>query len=61
MSDALGSVENPPYINRQIGHKNAKRMLLTIQAKWIDGADCGRELEKPEEMLRNEKTAKKAV
>lgn len=37
----MGSV-NPAYVSRQMGHKNAK-MLFTIYAKWIDGADQGRE------------------
>jgi hypothetical protein len=36
-------------------------MLFTAYAKWIDGADRGRELSKLEEMLGKEKTAQKAV
>ncbi len=41
---------NPAYIARQMGHKNAK-MLFTVYAKWIDGADRGREKAKMEERL----------
>jgi len=59
-TNALGAGVNPAYIARQMGHKNAK-MLFTVYAKWIDGADRGRELAKLEQMLRNEKTARKAV
>ncbi len=33
---------NPAYIARQMGHKNAQ-MLFRVYAKWIDGADGGRE------------------
>lgn len=36
---------NPAYIARQLGHKNMT-MLLTRYAKWIDGADRGREAKK---------------
>jgi len=36
-------------------------MLFTVYAKWIHGAGRGREKAKLEEMLRNEKTAQKAV
>ncbi|QIL69594.1 tyrosine-type recombinase/integrase [Diaphorobacter sp. HDW4B] len=59
-TNALGAGVNPAYIARQMGHKNAK-MLFTVYAKWIDGADRGRELAKLEAVLRNEKTAQKAV
>ena len=60
-TNALGAGVNPAYIARQMGHKNAK-MLFTVYAKWIDGADRGRELAKLEQMLGNERTAlKKAV
>lgn len=41
---------NPTYIARQMGHANAK-MLFTVYAKWIDGADRGREKAKMEAML----------
>lgn len=41
---------NPTYIARQMGHKNAK-MLFTVYAKSIDGADRGRQKAKMEEML----------
>jgi len=34
--------EKPAYIARQMGHKNAQ-MLFKVYAKWIDGADQGRE------------------
>lgn len=36
---------NPAYISRQMGHKSAK-MLFQVYAKWIDGADRGRERDK---------------
>lgn len=39
---ALMAGVNPAYIARQMGHKNA-RMLFHVYAKWIDGADGGRE------------------
>lgn len=42
----MGGV-NPAYISRQMGHKNAQ-MLFGIYAKWIDGADRGREKAKLE-------------
>ena len=35
-----------------MGHKNAK-MFFTVYAKWIDGADRGREKEKLEAALRS--------
>lgn len=44
---ALAAGVNPSYIARQMGHKNAK-MLFTVYAKWIDGADRGREKAKLE-------------
>ncbi|MDR2334611.1 MAG: tyrosine-type recombinase/integrase [Burkholderiaceae bacterium] len=59
-TNALNAGVNPTDIARQTGHKNAK-MLFTAYAKWIDGADRGRELSKLEEMLGKEKTAQKAV
>ncbi len=34
-----------------MGHKNA-RMLFTVYAKWIDGADRGREKAKLQELVR---------
>lgn len=37
----MGGV-NPTYVSRQMGHANAK-MLFTVYAKWIDGADQNRE------------------
>ncbi|MDA8452856.1 hypothetical protein M5C97_08440 [Acidovorax sp. NCPPB 3859] len=40
----------PAYVAPQMGHKNAK-MLFTVYAKWIDGADRGREKAKMEAML----------
>lgn len=42
---ALMAGANPTYIARQMGHKSAK-MLFTVYAKWIDGADRGRERDK---------------
>lgn len=42
---ALMAGANPAYIARQMGHKSAK-MLFTVYAKWIDGADRGRERDK---------------
>lgn len=59
-ANSLAAGINPTYIARQMGHKNAK-MLFTVYAKWIDGADRGREKAKMEQMLGNEKTAQKAV
>ncbi len=50
-ANALAAGVNPACIARQMGHKNAK-MLFTVYAKWIDGADRGREKAKLEEMLR---------
>ena len=44
---ALMAGVNPTYISRQMGHANAK-MLFTVYAKWIDGADKGRERAKLE-------------
>jgi integrase len=41
---------NPTYVAKQMGHANAK-MLFTVYAKWIDGADRGREKAKMEIML----------
>lgn len=37
----MGGVK-PAYIARQMGHKNSA-MLFRVYAKWIDGADQGRE------------------
>lgn len=48
---ALSAGVNPTYIARQMGHKNAK-MLFTVYAKWIDGADRGREKAKLQELMR---------
>lgn len=45
---ALMAGANPAYIARQMGHKSAK-MLFSVYAKWIDGADRGREASKLEE------------
>jgi integrase len=42
---ALLAGANPTYISRQMGHKSAK-MLFQVYAKWIDGADRGRERDK---------------
>jgi integrase len=55
-TNALSAGVNPAYIARQMGHKNAK-MLFSVYAKWIDGADRGRERSKMEALLRNEKAA----
>lgn len=41
----------PAWVARQLGHKNSK-MLHEVYAKWIDGADKGREKAKLEEALR---------
>ena len=46
-TNALTAGVNPAYIARQMGHKSAK-MLFTVYAKWIDGADRGRERAKLE-------------
>jgi integrase len=42
----------PAYIARQMGHKNSK-MVHEVYAKWIDGADEGRERAKLEEAWAN--------
>ncbi|MEH3087675.1 MAG: tyrosine-type recombinase/integrase [Xylophilus ampelinus] len=49
-ANALSAGVNPAYIARQMGHKNAK-MLFQVYAKWIDGADRGRERAKMEAAL----------
>jgi integrase len=59
-ANALAAGVNPAYIARQMGHKNAK-MLFSVYAKWIDGADRGREKAKLEAALRNEKATPKRV
>lgn len=46
-ANALMGGVNPAYIARQMGHKSAK-MLFSVYAKWIDGADRGREASKLE-------------
>lgn len=46
-ANALAAGANPTYISRQMGHKSAK-MLFSVYAKWIDGADRGREKAKLE-------------
>jgi len=55
-TNALAGGVNPTYVSRQMGHKNAK-MLFTIYAKWIDGADRGREKAKLEAMLKGAEIA----
>jgi len=47
---------NPSYISKQMGHANAK-MLFTVYAKWIDGADRGREKAKLEAMLKGKNSS----
>lgn len=49
-TNALSAGVNPAYISRQMGHKSAK-MLFGVYAKWIDGADRGREKAKLEALL----------
>lgn len=56
-ANALAAGVNPAYIARQMGHKNAK-MLFSVYAKWIDGADRGREKAKLEAALKKEKAAR---
>lgn len=48
---ALLAGANPSYVARQMGHSNAM-MLFTVYAKWIDGADRGRERAKIEAVLK---------
>jgi len=55
-TNALAAGANPAYIARQMGHKNAK-MLFSVYAKWIDGADRGREKAKIEAMLSSAQPA----
>ncbi len=50
---------NPAYIARQMGHKNAK-MIFTVYAKWIDGADRGREKAKLEAAIAKKENRHKA-
>ena len=50
----LAAGANPAYIARQMGHKNAK-MFFTVYAKWINGADRGREKAKIEALIGKEK------
>lgn len=47
---ALMAGANPAYISRQMGHKNPQ-MLFKVYARWIDGADRGREHKKVEDAL----------
>ncbi|MGE8318884.1 MAG: hypothetical protein ACN6O3_09040 [Comamonas sp.] len=49
-TNALAAGVNPAYIARPMGH-NSARMLFTVCAKWIDGADCGREKAKLKAVL----------
>jgi len=42
---ALMNGISPPYISRQMGHKNTA-MLFQTYSKWIDGGDKGREAAK---------------
>lgn len=58
-TNSLAAGANPAYIARQMGHKNAK-MFFTVYAKWIDGADRGREKAKVEALIGKEKTRLKA-
>lgn len=50
-TNALAGGVNPAYISRQMGHRSAK-MLFSVYAKWIDGADRGREKAKMEAALK---------
>jgi integrase len=50
-TNALSAGVNPSYISRQMGHESA-RMLFKVYAKWIDGADRGREKAKLEAALK---------
>ena len=58
---ALMAGVNPAYISRQLGHRSAK-MLFDVYAKWIDGADRGRERAKleaatsPQEVPQNQES-----
>lgn len=51
---------NPACIAQQMGHKNAK-ILFSAYAKWIDGADRGREKAKMEAVLAKEKAARRGA
>jgi integrase len=44
---ALMAGANPSYISRQLGHKSPE-MVFKVYAKWIEGADRGREKAKVE-------------
>jgi integrase len=41
---------NPAYIVRQLGHSMAQ-MVFKVYARWLDGADWGREAAKLEAAL----------
>lgn len=55
----MGGV-NPSYVSRQMGHKSAK-MLFGVYAKWIDGADGGRERAKLEAAQGTQATKQKTA
>lgn len=49
-TQALMAGANPAYIARQLGHSTAQ-MVFTVYARWLDGADQGREAAKIEAAL----------
>lgn len=53
-TNSLLAQVNPTYVSRQMGHRNAK-LLFTTYAKWIDGADRGREKAKLEALTSSPK------
>ena len=55
---SLQAGTNPTYVSRQMGHKSAQ-MLFNVYAKWIDGADRGRERSKFNSLLMANMAAKK--
>ena len=49
-AQALMAGANPAYIVRQLGHSMAQ-MVFKVYARWLDGADWGREAAKLEAAL----------
>lgn len=47
---SLQAGANPTYVSRQMGHKSAQ-MLFNVYAKWIDGADRGKEKSKVNQLM----------
>ena len=50
-TNALRAGVNPTYVSAQMGQRANAKMLFTVYAKWIDGADRSREKASLEAML----------